>query len=71
MSRPRIYGPGSKQLHIRLEPAEREGLARVAAQNGQTLTAFIREAIAEAVADCTDERVLTCQLDTSQVRPTA
>lgn len=54
--RPRVAP--RKQIHIRLTAEERIGLERVARENRQSLTAFIREAVVEAVADCTDERVL-------------
>jgi uncharacterized protein (DUF1778 family) len=46
------------RVAIRVSDAERAALTRVAGVNRQTLTEFIREAIIEAVADCTDEAVL-------------
>lgn len=56
--RPRIHLAPRAEIRIRLTAVERAALERIAIENGQTLTAFIREAVQEAVADCTDETVL-------------
>lgn len=57
--RPAIDQPVRCVVCIRLTDAEKSDLARIALENGQALTTFIRQAIAEAVADCTDEQILS------------
>lgn len=52
----------STYVHIRLTRQERDGLKRIALQNGLTLTAFIRDALEAAIADSTDEPVLTVEV---------
>lgn len=46
-----------RQIAVRLTDSQALQLKQVARQNGQTRAQFIRDAISEAVADCSDARV--------------
>lgn len=41
-------------IQIRVSPYEKRRLQEVAEQNGQTLSDFLRDAINDAVADCSE-----------------
>lgn len=45
-------------VFLRVSDDEHAALTRIARDNQQTVTDFIREAVIEAAADCTDETVL-------------
>ena len=49
--------PASTQIHLRVTPAQRLELRRVADENGQRLSSIIREAVDEFVGDYRDGRV--------------
>lgn len=46
-----------RPISVRLSDTEHRELERIARENQQTLTDFIREAVSEAVADCSDDVV--------------
>jgi hypothetical protein len=57
--RPRRFdAPLSEKLWFRLTSDEAVRVRAVARLNRQSLTDFIRDAVVEAAADCTDEPVL-------------
>jgi len=49
--------PASAQIHLRVTPAQRLELRRVADENGQRLSTIVREAVDEFVGDYRDRRV--------------
>jgi hypothetical protein len=55
--RPRVPAPAAARLALRLTPAERLELRRVALENGTTASGLVREAVNGYVADYADRRV--------------
>ena len=55
--RPRAEAPATASFRMRLSPAERQELERVAADEGRALTAVVRDAVNEYVADYSERRV--------------
>lgn len=55
--RPKSEHPHSQFLVIRLTASQRTRLRAVASLNGVGLSAFVREAIDEAVLDCADDPI--------------
>jgi hypothetical protein len=53
--RPRTPDPRTVIVKIRLTVSQRERLSSIASLNGLNQTAFIRQAIDEAVSDCSDD----------------
>lgn len=56
--RPRAEEP-TRPIRIRITVTQRQKLTAIASLNGLTLSAFVREAIAEAAADCSDDRIFS------------
>jgi predicted HicB family RNase H-like nuclease len=54
--RPRSEDP-TETFTIRITRTQRQKLTVVASLNGLSLSAFIREAIDEVAADCSDDRI--------------
>ena len=57
--RPPLDEPLSERVVVRLNKTQRARLEAIAAQGGQTVTAFIREAIDTNTADCSDRRIFS------------
>jgi len=56
--RPWLYAePASTQIHLRMTPAQRLELRRVADENGQRLSTVIREAVDEFCSDYRERTV--------------
>jgi uncharacterized protein (DUF1778 family) len=57
--RPRSPEPLSQYVVIRLTADQRARLDEIAALNHQSATAFVRQALDEATADCSDRRIFS------------
>lgn len=70
--RPRRFDePLSEKLWVRLTRDEAGRVRAVAKLNRQSLTDFIRDAVVEAAADCTDEPVLRLTIRSRSTREAA
>lgn len=55
--RPRLPDARRQKVGFKASVQEAERIAEIARQNGQTVAEFIREAVSEAAADCSDVQV--------------
>ncbi len=65
--RPRSDVVRTQWCHFRLTDDEKRELRNVALLNGKSMTEFVRDAVAEAVADCTETHVIASSLDLRNV----
>lgn len=62
MSRPALFGePATDAIRVRVTPAQRRDLERVARENHTDVAGVIREAVNEYVADYRDSSVFVVQ----------
>jgi len=59
IGRPRLPVTLSERVVIRLTAEQRARLDEIAALNHQSATAFVRQALDEATADCSDRRIFS------------
>jgi hypothetical protein len=64
MSRPTLYdAPATETIRVRVTPAQKRDLERIAEENAAGVAGVIREAVDEYVADYRDRKCFAVQND--------